>query len=74
MTRSNLKASTAILQPNLPGSSSLKLSWIWQTGRWYLFNSDANHVADAEGHEKEESDDEDSGDKENSDDEDNSYE
>ena len=54
LTRSDLKASTAILQPNLPGSSSLKLSWIWQTGRWYLFNSDANHVADAdaEGHEQ----------------------
>jgi hypothetical protein len=32
LQRDDLKASTAILKPNLPGSSTLRLSWIWETG------------------------------------------
>jgi hypothetical protein len=32
LQREDLKASTAILKPNLPGSSTLRLSWIWETG------------------------------------------
>jgi hypothetical protein len=32
LTRGDVKASTAILNPNIPGSSSLRLSWIWETG------------------------------------------
>ena len=28
----DIKASTAILDPNIPGASTLRLSWIWQTG------------------------------------------
>lgn len=31
LTKDDVKASTAILNPNIPGSSSLKLSWIWNT-------------------------------------------
>lgn len=41
LSREDLKASTAILRPNVPGSSTLQLSWIWQTGRWHLFGADA---------------------------------
>jgi hypothetical protein len=49
LRKSDLKASTAILRPNIPGSSTLQLSWIWQTGRWFLFaNADAAAVADAD--------------------------
>ena len=47
LNRSDLKASTAVLQPNIPGSTSIHLSWIWQTGRWHLFNSNADLNADA---------------------------
>jgi len=32
LTRDDVKASTAILDPNMPGSSSIRLSWIWETG------------------------------------------
>jgi hypothetical protein len=32
LTRNDVKASTAILDPNTPGSSSIRLSWIWETG------------------------------------------
>jgi len=32
LLKEDVKASTAILKPNLPGSSNLRLSWIWQTG------------------------------------------
>ena len=32
LTRDDVKASTAILNPNIPGSSSIRLSWIWETG------------------------------------------
>lgn len=31
LRREDVNASTAILDPNLPGASSLRLSWIWQT-------------------------------------------
>jgi hypothetical protein len=37
LTREDLKASTEILRPNEQGSSSVKLSWIWRTGRYFLF-------------------------------------
>jgi hypothetical protein len=32
LTRADVKASTALLNPNIPGSSSIRLSWIWQNG------------------------------------------
>jgi hypothetical protein len=31
LLKEDVKASTAILDPNITGSSSLQLSWIWQT-------------------------------------------
>jgi hypothetical protein len=31
LLKEDIKASTAILDPNITGSSSLQLSWIWQT-------------------------------------------
>ena len=31
LTRDDVKASTAILDPNTPGASTIRLSWIWQT-------------------------------------------
>jgi hypothetical protein len=36
LKKEDLKSSTAILEPNQPGSTSLKLSWIWHSGRWLL--------------------------------------
>jgi len=39
LTIEDVKASTAIVNPNEPGSTQLKLSWIWQTAgghRWGL--------------------------------------
>ena len=48
LTKADLKASTAILRPNISGASSLHLSWIWQTGRWYLFHASANANANAD--------------------------
>lgn len=47
LTKADLKASTAVLRPNRPGSTSLHLSWLWKTGRWYFMNS-GNDVAEAE--------------------------
>jgi hypothetical protein len=32
LEREDIRSSTALLNPNEPGSSKLKLSWIWQTG------------------------------------------
>lgn len=32
LSRDDVKASTAIRDPNIPGSSTLRLSWIWETG------------------------------------------
>jgi hypothetical protein len=40
LTREDLKSSTAILDPNQPGSTSLKLSWIWHSGKWLLMQED----------------------------------
>lgn len=40
LTREDLKSSTAILDPNRPGSTSLKLSWIWHSGKWLLMQDD----------------------------------
>ena len=31
LSKDNVKASTTILKPNIPGSSSIQLSWIWET-------------------------------------------
>ena len=31
LSKQDVKASTALLTPNIPGSSTLHLSWIWQT-------------------------------------------
>ena len=51
LTRQDLKASTEILRPNEQGSSSVKLSWIWQTGRYFLFQgnggAEAGRITDA---------------------------
>lgn len=41
LKREDLKASTAILDPNQPGSTSLRLSWIWHSGKWLLMNDKA---------------------------------
>ena len=40
LKREDLKSSTAILDPNRPGSTSLKLSWIWHSGQWLLMQDD----------------------------------
>jgi hypothetical protein len=32
LSKQDVKCSTALLDPNSPGSSTLRLSWIWQTG------------------------------------------
>lgn len=48
LTRQDLKSSTAILDPNQPGSTSLKLSWIWHSGKWLLMQEDHSlHQTDA---------------------------
>lgn len=47
LTREDLKSSTAILDPNQPGSTSLKLSWIWHSSKWLLMNDNAYLVANA---------------------------
>jgi hypothetical protein len=36
LEKEHIKSSTAVVDPNIPGSSTLKLSWIWQSG----FNTD----------------------------------
>jgi hypothetical protein len=41
LTKEDLKSSTAILDPNKPGSTSLKLSWIWHSSKWLLLNENA---------------------------------
>jgi hypothetical protein len=44
LTVDDIKASTAIINPNVPGSTQLKLSWIWQTagGHRWGFTSGTN--------------------------------
>jgi hypothetical protein len=32
LVKADIKSSTALLNPNEPGSTTLRLSWIWQTG------------------------------------------
>jgi hypothetical protein len=32
LSKDDVKASTAVLKPNITGSSSIRLSWIWETG------------------------------------------
>jgi hypothetical protein len=41
LTKEDLKSSTAILDPNKPGSTTLKLSWIWHSAKWLLLNDNA---------------------------------
>jgi hypothetical protein len=48
LTKEDLKSSTAILDPNQPGSTTLKLSWIWHSSKWLLFNDNAYPDADAD--------------------------
>lgn len=43
LTREDLKSSTAILDPNEPGSTSIKLSWIWHSGKWLIMQDNLNH-------------------------------
>jgi hypothetical protein len=45
LSRKDLHASTAILDPNMPGSSSIRLSWIW--GHHPAAIGSAGHGADA---------------------------
>ena len=37
LTVDDIKASTAVINPNQPGSTSLRLSWIWQTAGGHRF-------------------------------------
>jgi hypothetical protein len=49
LTTEDVKASTVVVNPNEPGSTRLKLSWIWQTSgghRWGLASGDNNTGAD----------------------------
>jgi hypothetical protein len=41
LTKEDLKSSTEILDPNRPGSTRLKLSWIWHSSRWLLMSDNA---------------------------------
>ncbi|PPQ86478.1 hypothetical protein CVT26_011993 [Gymnopilus dilepis] len=41
LRRSDLKASTEILQPNMPGSTNIQLPWIWHTGRFFTMQDQA---------------------------------
>ena len=41
LTKEDLKSSTAILDPNKPGSTTLKLSWIWHSSKWLILNDNA---------------------------------
>ncbi|KAF9546258.1 hypothetical protein CPC08DRAFT_649119 [Agrocybe pediades] len=43
LTKEDVKASTAILKPNIPGSTKLKLSWIWHSVRKHLMMVDRVH-------------------------------
>jgi hypothetical protein len=50
LTIDDVKASTAVVNPNEPGSTRLKLSWIWQSAggqRWGLSLDDASDNAGA---------------------------
>lgn len=52
LTTDDVKASTAIVNPNEPGSTQLKLSWIWQSSgghRWGLSTTDLGTSASGAG-------------------------
>ena len=52
LTTDDVKASTAIVNPNEPGSTQLKLSWIWQSSgghRWGLSTTDVSTSASSAG-------------------------
>lgn len=48
LKREDLKTSTAILDPNQPGSTKLKLSWIWHSGKWLLMNENTSGLTEPE--------------------------
>ncbi|KAF8950435.1 hypothetical protein BDZ97DRAFT_1933982 [Flammula alnicola] len=39
LTKTDLRASTAIVNPNITGSTSLRLSWLWHIRRWQRLGS-----------------------------------
>ncbi|KAF8955608.1 hypothetical protein BDZ97DRAFT_1605370, partial [Flammula alnicola] len=39
LTKTDLRASTAIVNPNITGSTSLHLSWLWHIRRWQRLGS-----------------------------------
>ena len=47
LKKEDLKSSTAILEPNQPGSTSLKLSWIWHSGRWLLMQENSTVIEES---------------------------
>jgi hypothetical protein len=47
LRKDDLKASTAILKPNLPGSTNLRLSWIWHNTNTIAAGTGADADADA---------------------------
>ncbi|KAF9552461.1 hypothetical protein CPC08DRAFT_646869 [Agrocybe pediades] len=48
LTKEDAKASTAILKPNIPGSTKLQLSWIWHSVRSHLmFGLSAGNVGES---------------------------
>lgn len=50
LTPSDVKASTAVLNPNEPGSTRVKLSWIWQTTSRHIYGLPEMFVPSAETH------------------------
>ena len=51
LTKDDLHASTAILKPNVPGSTTLRLSWIWHNAHIWtgvFANKDIGVGADAD--------------------------
>jgi hypothetical protein len=48
LTKDELNASTATLKPNAPGSTNLRLSWIWQnTHHWMGVSADTDNHTNA---------------------------
>lgn len=45
LKKEDIKASTAILNPNVAGSTTLQLSWIWQDTRRHILPVDADIIA-----------------------------
>lgn len=46
LLKEDLKASTAVLRPNMPGSTQLKLPWIWHTSTGHLPAAGADHFVE----------------------------